>query len=415
MSVMSAIKFFHGYVKVELTGYAPERFLNLCSNHNILLWELVPIKDGYIFYVSITGFRLLKPILKKTGTKVKILEKRGTPFAMYRYRKRKIFVFGILLCFGLLYYLSGFVWNIEIRGNSHLSEETLLEFLEQENAGFGSPISDIDCATLEEALRSCYDEVIWASVKIYGTKMTVDMQESLLYDTSAQNDDSGAWDIIAEKDGIITEMVTRSGTPMVAVGTVVQAGDVLVSGRSEIVNDNGEVVDYLYCKADADVVALVEEEYYEEISAKYEEKVKTGDYVTDYGILLGNVLLENPFLKVEYENYDVLQNQYQLHFTDNFYLPVSFIEYIYEEYEVTEKEYSMQEAKKVAGEDFLQYLSNLEEKGIQISEKNVMIEKVNQKYVVRGTIKAYESVVSYQPTEILEITSEERQQTDESD
>ena len=75
----------------------------------------------------------------------------------------------------------------------------------------------------------------------------------------------------------------------------------------------------------------------------------------------------------------------------------------------------MQEAKKVAGEDFLQYLSNLEEKGIQISEKNVMIEKVNQKYVVRGTIKAYESVVSYQPTEILEITSEERQQTDESD
>mgnify|MGYP000402679844 CR=1 FL=1 len=47
--------------------------------------------------------------------------------------------------------------------------------------------------------------------------------------------------------------------------------------------------------------------------------------------------------------------------------------------------------------------------------KNVMIEKADQKYVVTGTVDAYESIVSYQPTEILEITSEERQQPNESD
>ena len=64
---------------------------------------------------------------------------------------------------------------------------------------------------------------------------------------------------------------------------------------------------------------------------------------------------------------------------------------------------------------FEQYLANLEEKGIQILEKNVMIEKADQKYVVTGTVDAYESIVSYQPTEILEITSEERQQPNESD
>ena len=47
--------------------------------------------------------------------------------------------------------------------------------------------------------------------------------------------------------------------------------------------------------------------------------------------------------------------------------------------------------------------------------QKVMIEKADQKYVVTGTVDAYESIVSYQPTEILEITSEERQQPNESD
>ncbi len=45
----------------------------------------------------------------------------------------------------------------------------------------------------------------------------------------------------------------------------------------------------------------------------------------------------------------------------------------------------------------------------------MVYEKADQKYVVTGTVDAYESIVSYQPTEILEITSEERQQPNESD
>ena len=44
-----------------------------------------------------------------------------------------------------------------------------------------------------------------------------------------------------------------------------------------------------------------------------------------------------------------------------------------------------------------------------------MIEKGKNSYQVKGTIEAYESIVSYSPTEQIEITVEERQQTDESD
>ena len=54
---LSLLKYLFGYLEVSLTGYAPERFLNLCSNHNILIWNLAPTQDGYRFYISIAGFK----------------------------------------------------------------------------------------------------------------------------------------------------------------------------------------------------------------------------------------------------------------------------------------------------------------------------------------------------------------------
>ena len=172
MIIVSLIKYFRGYVYVHLTGYAPERFLNLCGNRNILIWNLKPAENGYYFCISVQGYKSLKPILRKTKTRARILERKGLPFLLFRYRKRKAYVLGILFFAGILYYFSGFVWNIEVNGNSYLSEDTIIRFLEEEKASFGTKIKNIDCAKLEETLRSRYDEVIWTSIKIYGTKIS---------------------------------------------------------------------------------------------------------------------------------------------------------------------------------------------------------------------------------------------------
>ena len=49
--------------------------------------------------------------------------------------------------------------------------------------------------------------------------------------------------------------MTRTGIPQVHVGDTVKKGDILVSGRVEIVNDSKEVIGYQYCHADADIFA----------------------------------------------------------------------------------------------------------------------------------------------------------------
>ena len=50
------LKFLKGYVVIRLTGYSPERFLNLCSHHGIILWGLRSVGTEYEMCISISGF-----------------------------------------------------------------------------------------------------------------------------------------------------------------------------------------------------------------------------------------------------------------------------------------------------------------------------------------------------------------------
>ena len=74
------MRYLKGYLRICVTSTSPERFLNLCRNRGILLWGLSPHGRDYEMYISIRGFRKLKPVLKKTKTKVTIEERFGLPF-----------------------------------------------------------------------------------------------------------------------------------------------------------------------------------------------------------------------------------------------------------------------------------------------------------------------------------------------
>lgn len=47
--------FFQGYLYIYLSGYSPERFLNLCGRKNIVLWDLQWEQEGYRFFYQPEG------------------------------------------------------------------------------------------------------------------------------------------------------------------------------------------------------------------------------------------------------------------------------------------------------------------------------------------------------------------------
>lgn len=413
-TVFSLFKFLGGYLQVELSGYAPERFLNLCCNHNILIWNLSKCGDNYRFYLSIRAFWQIRPFLQKTKTKIRIIQKTGFPFWMKKYRKRKLFFAGILLAFLLVGLMSQFIWNIEVQGNSRVTDETVLDFLDRKDYGFGEWKHHLDCEQIEKELRNEFSEIIWASARISGTKMTIDIKENLVPREKKDEPATEASDLVADKHAVVDSVLVRSGTPMVSAGEEVTSDDVLVSGRIDIKNDAGEVVRYQYCNADADVYLITEYEYSDVIPVRYEVKNKTGRKKKSYEAELFGRKLPLGMGKVTFSCFEKTTDYHPLKLNENFYLPFVLCCYTYEEYEIQQKNHTKEELEAIAQENLNIYLEELSEKEVQILEKNAIIDMDENFCRVSGVIKVREKASVRQETERLTLPADdERLATDE--
>lgn len=409
------LKYMQGYVKVRLTGYAPERFLNLCSNRNILIWNLEFREEHYEFCISLPGFRQLRPLLKKTKTRLIILKRYGLPFWLHKYRKRKIFFCGILLCALALYSMSLFIWNIQVNGNLHRTDSAIIKFLEENGIYHGIFKRKLDCAALEELLRSQYEDVIWASVKIQGTRLVIDIQENLADNQQEkETDKEEPSDLVADKDAEIYSIFTRSGTPFVEKGSQVKEGDLLVEGKLPIYNDSGEIVNYQYCYTDADILGITSYEYSDSFPFVHQDKVFTGNSKKSYQLLLFQKEIRLPFGKNDFEHFDKVTSEIPLKLGESFYLPIVLCMEEAKEYQIEKKTYTKEEAKALAENKLAEYCKKLEEKGVQIIENSVIIIAEENVCIARGTIQVVEPIGRRQATDRTKI-QQEGQNTDESD
>ncbi len=391
--LLSAIRYIRGYLSIQVSGYSPERFLNACSHRGIYLWGLKAGDRAYHMYVTVQGFRKLKPIVKKTGTRVAITGRFGLPFFLHRYRRRKTFFIGAFLSAALIYLMSLFIWNIDIRGNMSRTDETILEFLENKNVVHGMPKSNVDCARIVKDIRRQFDDIIWVSASIQGTRLIIQVKEnedSNLQESAPEKTDAqkSAVDLVADWDCTITEIVTRKGTPLVRVGDEVKKGDILVSGLIEVKNDNQEVTGYQTQHAEADIRGQIQLSYENSLPLVYEEKLYTDAKKIQGFLSVGEYFLQIGSVKNKYEQSDILTEEHTLCLGEHFYLPVSFGTRIVREYTSREVSYEREEIQTILTEEFERFLAELEKKGVEIIKNDVKIYRGQNLATARGTLTA---------------------------
>ena len=406
--LLSVLKLVQGYLQVTLTGRAPERFLNFCVRRDILIWNLSPNKaeDGYDFCISRKGLLAAEDLLQRTQTAVKIKKKCGLPYFLHRYRARKLFLIGIGLCLLLLWNCSKYVWKIEINGTSELSEDMIQTWLDEQGRTYGTRKSAVDCAALERALRNDFETVAWTSVKLEGTKMTVDIQESLPETDTSTVPKSGEWDIVASEDARIASIFTRRGTPQVEKGMAVSKGAVLISGRLDLLDDNGEIAEQHYVASDGDVTGIVTRDYEASLPRDYQNKIYTGQEHTNYVLQIGKIQLPIG-KKISYSACETLVSDHQLELLPGFYLPVHLFTTTRRAYVYRPDTYSKEEVEQHARSGWELFLEKFTQKGIPIIVKNVKIETNEKNCVVRGTIEAEIPLGTYAPTPHAEAPAKE--------
>ncbi len=386
------LKFLKGYVRIRLSGYAPERFFNLCGHHGIVLWDVRFTGTEYEMCVSIGGFRSLRPLVRKTRTKVVILERHGLPFLLQRYQRRKLFAAGALGGAVLLWLLSLFIWNIHVEGNYLLSDDEILSYLTEINIVHGMRKSEVQGSDIEAALREYFPGITWTSVEVKGTRLIVHIKESEEGETEEIADEEPA-DIVASGAGTIVSMIVRCGTPAVQEGVSVEAGDILVASRVEVYNDDGEVASVSFVHADADITIHYEESYEESFSMRYEKRVYSGRRRYAFYVMLGNRRFTFALPGASFTQSDVITSEFPLKLTENFYLPITLGKNTVQEYKIQDTVYTEEEAVARAEEELALFFEKLSIKGLQIIENNVKIDTNGEYCTASGSYVVDEEAV----------------------
>ncbi|MGI6094367.1 MAG: sporulation protein YqfD [Lachnospiraceae bacterium] len=397
-----------GYLRIRLLSREPERFINLCGNHGILLWNLQNSNNYYETEISVRNFYRLRPLCRKTHTRIQILEKKGLPFFFYRNKKRKAFLTGIVVCLLLLFVLSRHIWNIHVEGNLTYTTQSILAFLEEEDIRHGILKKKIDCTQIAGQLRRNFPDIIWVSAKIQGTRLILQIQENTDRYTVKENADStSAIDLVAGKTGTIVSIVTRSGTPLKKEGDTCEAGEILVQGRVDIMGDNGEVAGYQYVHSDADIYLETAYQYYQEFPLTSQKRTYTGEKKKNYFLQILSVRAATGTRHAPYAAFDSVTHTERVHLTENFILPITYGSVTNLEYEKIPVTMSGQEARKKAETELSYFLEKLKEKGVQICSNHVKINVTDSCCVAKGRICVIEKTGKPQDTEVVEERTQE--------
>lgn len=346
LAVLGRRGLWPGYLLISLQGPGVAKLLNLTVKNRIFFWDLHYKENTVTVKIRPRDFKRLRPLLKKTGCRVKILQKKGILFVLLQGWRRKGLLAGIIFILLLPCLLSQFVWQINIQGNVEVESKEISAILENSGVHKGMLKNKIDPSGLERELLLEFKELQWAGVSLDGVCLYIQVVERKGI-PSSPGEIGG---LVAAKDGLVTNILVLSGEASVEVGDTVQKGQTLIAGKITHAEElNGEIMEEeSEVPPKGKVTALVWYESYAEAPLYKVLKKKTGRYSRSFALRikerefsLGGIR-ESP-----YRNYE-LEKIKRAFAWRNLCLPVELLNNNYWELEVETQPISSREALQEA-------------------------------------------------------------------
>ncbi|MEN6413325.1 MAG: sporulation protein YqfD [Veillonellales bacterium] len=222
----NVVNYAWGTVTILVRGDFPERFINLCIAEHILLWEIS--KQEELFYVTmrLADFFRIRPLARKSRTHIEVVGFSGLPFMIKRLKRRKMLVIGGIIWLLLLNIITSYIWFVNVTGVNQLSSDRIMELACQNGLKPGILKEKVNAKQIETEILLNVPEVAWVGVSFTGTRAVIEIVEK----TMPQQSGKEPADIIAAKDGILTELIVLSGQAAKKIGDTVKKGDIVIKG-----------------------------------------------------------------------------------------------------------------------------------------------------------------------------------------
>lgn len=208
------------------------RFMNIAVKTGLRPIRLQKDGKDVLFTLYAKDYKKLHKIKQRTHARVKLAEKSGFPFRFRRMLRRPGLLLGTALGVALMLFLSGFYWEMTISGEGiPYAESEILAAAKRVGVYIGAPRST-DTALASVALLEELPELSWASFNTEGCTVQLELRTSVTKAEGAEHDGTG--DIVASRAGLIHSITAQNGTVLVKVGSACAAGQVLVSGITQV-------------------------------------------------------------------------------------------------------------------------------------------------------------------------------------
>jgi similar to stage IV sporulation protein len=200
--------------------------------------------------------------------RTKVVRRVGLYFFLRRHRQRIGIPFGLLAFFGIIVFMSNYVWDVEISGNRQVSDYRIAQQLDRHGIRTGIRIGDFNANLIELELAIAIDEIAWVSIERAGSRIVVKVNEAQPDRDSARIPLSQPANVVAGRSGQLIRADVFRGELLLPIGSGVNAGDTVVSGvvpiRAPPPNPAtpeilGEVISHRYVHADAVLILEVSE------------------------------------------------------------------------------------------------------------------------------------------------------------
>ena len=386
MLIKIFLNYLFGYVNITIEGFFIERLMNIAASKKIFLWNVQRKRSSMMnANISIKDFKKMKGITKKTKCRIKINQKKGLPFLIQKYQRRKIFFILLIPMIMALVISSRYLWNIEVIGAEKIKKEELIQELKILGLETGKLKNKINTKDIITNLRLQRNDISWMEINLKGTNAIVSIVEAKEKPEIIKEEPCN---IVSNVRGRVVKITANKGTPLVKVGDIIEKGTILIGGYME-----EKYTDTRYVHAQGEVQANVW--YTKRKQSNYTREVSTftGNEKNRYKISMHNFTINLYKSIPKFEKYDTISADKKIRLFTNFYLPITITKNTYQEIKTEPITYGKQELQTIL-------INELEEefRKEKIEDKKVMNKIVN---VYQTEDKKLEIEMTYEVLETI--------------